>query len=49
MAGRDPTGCLPAWTFYFLSRHPQVFQKLRNIILTEFGTSTTSTDIDFAS
>lgn len=48
MAGRDPTGCLLAWTFYFLARHPQIFQKLRLIILEEFGTSTMSTDIDFA-
>ena len=48
MAGRDPTGCLLAWTFYFLSRHAQIFQKLRSTILEEFGTSTTSTNIDFA-
>ena len=48
MAGRDPTGCLLAWTFYFLSRHPQTFQKLRRVILEEFGASTASADIDFA-
>jgi cytochrome P450 len=35
-------------TWYFLSRNPQMFDKLRGIVLKEFGSSTTSTDIDFA-
>ncbi|KAK7751173.1 hypothetical protein SLS62_006857 [Diatrype stigma] len=38
VAGRDTTGCLLGWVFYFLARHPHVFAKLRNIILERFGT-----------
>ena len=28
-AGRDTTACLLSWTFFLLTRHPQVLQKLR--------------------
>jgi cytochrome P450 len=50
MAGRDTTGSLLGWTFYFLARHPAVFKKLRGIILEDFGSSssTSSNDISFA-
>jgi len=48
VAGRDTTGALLGWTFYFLSRHPDTFLKLRQIILSEFGTSTRSGGISFA-
>ena len=48
LAGRDPAGALLGWVFYFLARHPAVFQKLRKVVLNEFGSSTSSNDIDFA-
>lgn len=38
VAGRDTTGCLLGWVFYFLARHPTVFVKLHSIILERFGT-----------
>lgn len=37
MAGRDTTGSLLGWVYYFLARHPRVCQKLRGIVLQEFG------------
>lgn len=37
-AGRDTTASLMSWTFYCLIRHPEVFNKLRGIILANFGT-----------
>ncbi|KAI1334054.1 putative N-alkane-inducible cytochrome P450 [Xylariaceae sp. FL0016] len=39
IAGRDTTGCLLGWVVYFLARHPEVFDKLRNTILECFGTN----------
>ncbi|QSZ32545.1 hypothetical protein DSL72_002123 [Monilinia vaccinii-corymbosi] len=36
-AGRDTTGSLLGWTFYFLSRNPDTYAKLRAIVLSEFG------------
>ena len=45
-AGRDTTGALLGWCFYFLARHPRVYNKLRSLILLEFGSSTAS-DITF--
>ncbi|KAK4170883.1 putative cytochrome P450 [Triangularia setosa] len=36
-AGRDTTASLIGWVFYFLSRHPDVFNKLREQILQQFG------------
>lgn len=47
MAGRDTTGSLLGWTFYFLARHPRVFNKMRSIILDDFGESMSS-EISFA-
>jgi cytochrome P450 len=41
-AGRDTTGALCGWIFYMLARHPKVFSKLRDIVLEEFGSSSTS-------
>jgi cytochrome P450 len=40
-AGRDTTGALLGWVFYFLSRNERVFNKLREIILSEFGNDRT--------
>lgn len=45
-AGRDTTGTLLGWIFYFLARHPHVYAKLRAIVLAEFGTD--SDRIEFA-
>jgi cytochrome P450 len=36
-AGRDTTASLLSWVFYCLIRHPRVFEKLREIVLQEFG------------
>lgn len=36
-AGRDPTGALLSWIFYFLARNPIIYTKLRGIILSHFG------------
>lgn len=47
MAGRDPTGSLLGWVFYFLARHKRVFEKLRAVVLEDFGTSDPET-ITFA-
>lgn len=37
LAGRDTTAGLLGWLFYILVRHQDVYSKLRNIILEEFG------------
>ncbi|KAI1325236.1 putative N-alkane-inducible cytochrome P450 [Xylariaceae sp. FL0255] len=37
LAGRDTTGCVLGWVLYFLARHPDVYNKLRGIILERFG------------
>ncbi|KAH8687401.1 putative cytochrome P450 [Tricladium varicosporioides] len=47
VAGRDTTGALLGWTFYLLARHPATFDKLRNVIVNEFSTDTSSKDITF--
>ncbi|KAL2072959.1 hypothetical protein VTL71DRAFT_10283 [Oculimacula yallundae] len=36
-AGRDTTGALLGWVFYYLARNTPVFTKLRSTILQEFG------------
>jgi len=41
-AGRDTTGALLGWVFYYLARNPQVYEKLRVIIIEEFGSNYTS-------
>jgi cytochrome P450 len=38
-AGRDTTGALLGWTFYFLARNPHVYEKLRAIVIEEIGSS----------
>lgn len=47
LAGRDTTGALLGWVFYFLARHPEVYTKLRETIVGEFGTSVVASEIDF--
>lgn len=38
LAGRDTTASLLSWLFYMLARHPSACTRLREVILTEFGT-----------
>jgi cytochrome P450 len=40
IAGRDTTAGLLGFTFYFLARHPHVYEKLRQSILDDFGNGT---------
>ncbi|KIX00684.1 uncharacterized protein Z518_09749 [Rhinocladiella mackenziei CBS 650.93] len=49
LAGRDTTAGLLGWTFYLLVRHPEVFQRLRETILEEFGTFNDPKAITFES
>ncbi|KAI9841222.1 MAG: hypothetical protein M1838_003667 [Thelocarpon superellum] len=48
LGGRDTTASLLGWLFYSLARKPEIFQKLRNIILDEFGTYDDPHEITFA-
>lgn len=47
LAGRDTTAGLLGWTFYNLVRHPHIFQKLRQILLAEFGTYNEPKNLSF--
>ena len=40
LAGRDTTSALISWTLFLLSRNPGEFQKLRNAVISQFGTET---------
>jgi cytochrome P450 len=46
--GRDTTAGLLGWTFYLLVRHPAIYDKLRGVILDQFGTYEHPHDITFA-
>ncbi len=48
LAGRDTTAGLLGWTFYILVRHPEVYEKLRTIVLDRFGTYSAPSNITFA-
>ncbi|OKL62608.1 Cytochrome P450 52A13 [Talaromyces atroroseus] len=47
LAGRDTTAGLLGWTFFLLSRHPAIYQKLRETILETFGPYDSPRDITF--
>ncbi|KAH6682808.1 cytochrome P450 family protein [Halenospora varia] len=47
VAGRDATGALLGWKFYLLARHPAIFDKMRSIIVNEFGVDNVSKNITF--
>jgi cytochrome P450 len=47
LAGRDTTAGLLGWVFYYLVRHPEIFQKLRATIVEQFGSCEQARDISF--
>jgi cytochrome P450 len=47
LAGRDTTAGLLGWTFFLLARHPQVYSKLRTILVETFGEYDSPRDITF--
>jgi cytochrome P450 len=49
VAGRDTTASLMSFLFIMLSQHPEVFNKLRKLIIEEFGTFSDPKNISFAS
>lgn len=49
LAGRDTTASLLSWTTLLLARNPEVFRKLRETIISEFGTYSSPGNITFAS
>ncbi|KAF7122057.1 hypothetical protein CNMCM5793_000012 [Aspergillus hiratsukae] len=48
LAGRDTTASFLGWTFYLLARHQAIFNKLRQIVLRDFGAFDQPTEITFA-
>ena len=48
LAGRDTTASLLGWVFYLLARHPMVWEKLRSVVINEFGTYNDQTEISFS-
>jgi cytochrome P450 len=49
LAGRDTTAGLLGWTFYLLSRHPEVYEKLRTVVIETFGEFSSNAAITFES
>ncbi|KAJ5133517.1 hypothetical protein N7526_004882 [Penicillium atrosanguineum] len=49
LAGRDTTASLLSWTTMMLARNPEAFRKLRETIISEFGTYSSPRNITFAS
>ena len=48
LAGRDTTASLLAYVFKVLTQHPDVYAKLRTIILEDFGTYSNPRDLSFS-
>lgn len=48
LAGRDTTASLLSWVFQLFAQHPEVYEKLRNILINEFGTYENPRNITFA-
>ncbi|CAG8301096.1 unnamed protein product [Penicillium salamii] len=48
LAGRDTTASLLSWTTLMLARNPEVFAKLRETIISTFGTYSNTQNITFA-
>lgn len=48
LAGRDTTAGLLGWVFFVLARHPEIFSKLRETIINDFGTYEHPRNISFA-
>lgn len=49
LAGRDTTASLLSFTYTLFIKHPEVYQKLRSIVLEEFGTYSNPRNITFSS
>lgn len=49
LAGRDTTASLLSYVFMLFTEHPEVYRKLRTIVLENFGTYKNPHDITFAS
>lgn len=48
-AGRTSTAALIQWIFYFLARHPLTYDKLRKVVLEDFGNFENTDGITFES
>lgn len=48
LAGRDTTASLLGWTFQLLCQHPEIYAKLRPIILSSFGTYDQPRNLSFS-
>ena len=48
LAGRDTTAGMLGWAFYTLARRPDVWQRLRAAILSDFGTYDSGEEISFS-
>lgn len=49
LAGRDTTASLLSWLFHSLMRNPEIFAKLREAIINDFGTYENPENITFSS
>jgi cytochrome P450 len=49
LAGRETTAALLSWIFVLLATNPRVFNKLRTIVLEDFGSAESGKKVDFAS